>query len=119
MLPSAHRLTRSADFLVTTRRGTKVSRPCFVVHVMPPPGAIGDPSTTRIGFTVGKGVGGSVIRHAVARRLRWQARSLLTLLPDGCTVVVRALPKAAVASSARLGDELRSAFSSAAVKMSK
>jgi ribonuclease P protein component len=46
---------------------------------MPPPGAIGDPSTTRIGFTVGKGVGGSVTRHAVARRLRWQARSLLTL----------------------------------------
>jgi ribonuclease P protein component len=119
MLPSAHRLTRSTDFLATTRRGTKVSRPCVVVHVMPAPSSRVDPFPTRIGFTVGKGVGGSVIRHAVARRLRWQARSLLTLLPDGCTVVVRALPKAASAPSARLGDELRSAFASAAAKMPK
>lgn len=117
MLPSAHRLTRSAEFLATTRRGTKVSRPCFVVHVMPPLASDSGSRPTRIGFAVGKGVGGSVTRHSVARRLRWQARNSLPLLPDGCTVVVRALPKAAQASSTRLGEELRSAFVTAAAKL--
>lgn len=117
MLPSAHRLTRSTDFLATTRRGTKVSRPCFVVYVMRPMDGSDELGPTRIGFTVGKGIGGSVVRHAVARRLRWQARGVLDLVPKGCTVVVRALPRAASATSARLGDELRSAFSSAASKL--
>lgn len=119
MLPSAHRLTRSADFLATTRRGAKASRPCLVVHVLRSAGPVAEQRATRVGFVVSKAVGGSVTRHSVARRLRWQARDLLASLPNGCTVVVRALPKAASATSSRLGEELRSALTSAASKLPK
>ena len=59
-----------------------------------------------VGFVVGKNVGGSVIRHRVARRLRAQMAQRLDRLPEGSRVVVRALPPAAGASSAQLGADL-------------
>ena len=117
MLAPEHRLRKSIDFQAATRRGVRVSRSSLVVHVMGPAHRSGSANVTRIGFAVGKGVGGSVIRHSVARRLRAQSRELLELLPHGCTVVVRALPKSAYASSGRLGEELASALSSAASKL--
>jgi ribonuclease P protein component len=56
---------------------------------------------------VSRAVGGSVVRHSVARRLRHQLAPLLSSLPAGTRVVVRALPASATASSAELGAELR------------
>jgi ribonuclease P protein component len=65
---------------------------------------------TRVGFVVSKAVGNSVVRHRVSRRLRHLMRDRLGTLPLGCTLVIRALPAAAAASSADLGTDLDAAL---------
>ena len=57
-----------------------------------------------------KAVGGSVVRHAVTRRLRHLVAPRLHRLPAGSTLVVRALPPAAAASSEQLGSDLDAAL---------
>ncbi|MDT7572509.1 MAG: ribonuclease protein component [Actinomycetota bacterium] len=67
------------------------------------------PAPARAGLVVCKAVGGSVVRTRVARRLRHQLRPLMTELPAGTRVVVRAAPAAATAPSAALDADLRAA----------
>ncbi|MDP9092707.1 MAG: ribonuclease P protein component [Actinomycetota bacterium] len=59
-----------------------------------------------VGLIVGKGVGGSVVRHQVSRRLRAQLAERVERLPAGSGTVVRALPGAAADTSQRLGTDL-------------
>lgn len=106
MLPAGHRLRRSSDFRSTTRSGLRAGRSALVVHVTVGLGA--DPA--RVGFTVGKSVGNSVVRHRVTRRLREAVRPLLPDLPAGSRVVVRALPEAAGASVIDLREQIASAL---------
>lgn len=73
---------------------------------LPPPAT----SSVRAGFVVSKAVGNSVVRHRVARRLRHLVADRLGTLPPGATLVVRALPPAATASSAELGADLDGAL---------
>lgn len=91
MLSAANRMRAAADFAHTTRRGTKVTRGCVVVYV----DSADDLSEPRVGLVVSKAVGNSVIRHRVSRRIRGSMRPLLTTLPTGTRVVVRALPGSA------------------------
>jgi ribonuclease P protein component len=72
-----------------------------IVGTAPPP---------RAGLVVSKAVGGSVVRHRLARRLRHQLRPVVTALPAGTRLVVRAAPRAADAGSAALGADLRAAL---------
>ena len=73
--------------------------------------AAGEPlPVARAGFVVGRAVGGSVVRHRIARRLRHLVRDRLPLLPAGSLLVVRALPPAAGADSAQLGRDLDATF---------
>lgn len=112
VLPVRSRL-RDRDVLATTvRRGTRAGRRYVIIHFLPaspsaieseglPVSAISvDPA--RIAFAVNKGVGGSVVRHRVIRKLRHVIASHLDELPAGSTLVIRALPRAAEASSADL-----------------
>jgi ribonuclease P protein component len=69
-----------------------------------------DGAAPRIGFVVSKAVGNSVVRHRVARRLRHVFRDRLGTVRPGCTLVVRALPAAASAASAELGDDIDAAL---------
>ena len=64
----------------------------------------------RVGLIVGRSVGGSVVRHRVARRLRAQLAAKVPTLPSGSGLVVRALPDSAEATSERLGADLGSAL---------
>ncbi|MFC5285528.1 ribonuclease P protein component [Actinokineospora guangxiensis] len=111
MLPAAARLTSSADFRLVTRSGRRAGRPRLVVHA-----AAGgtreetDPGTPRVGFVVSKAVGNSVVRHRVSRRLRHVVRDRIGTLPPGSALVVRALPRAASATSAELGADLDAAL---------
>jgi ribonuclease P protein component len=66
---------------------------------------------------VSKAVGGSVIRHRVARRLRHLVLPRLAGLPAGLGLVVRALPASAVATSAELGVDLDAGLRSALRKL--
>jgi len=79
-----------------------------VVHAVVPT----DPSADvpRAGFVVSKAVGNSVVRHRVSRRLRHLVLHRLGTLPSGSSLVVRALPPAATASSAELGADLDAAL---------
>jgi ribonuclease P protein component len=103
-------MRRSDEFTSVVRAGARTRRGCLVVHLsrdVPGP-AQGAPP--HVGLIVGKTVGGSVVRHRVARRLRGQLASRLSALPGGSGLVVRALPDAATATSARLGADLDAAL---------
>ncbi|RSN38037.1 ribonuclease P protein component [Amycolatopsis sp. WAC 01416] len=105
MLPAAARLRRSEDFRAVMRRGAKAGRRRLVVHALttdPPDVA----EAARAGFVVSKAVGNSVVRHRVTRRLRHLVSARLGTLPPGSSLVIRALPPAADASSAELGSDL-------------
>lgn len=90
MLPAAHRIRTAAEFSQTTRRGLKVTRGHVVVY-MDSTSTIGPP---RLGVITSAAVGGSVVRHRVARRIRGVISTKLAQLPLGTRVVVRALPGA-------------------------
>jgi ribonuclease P protein component len=111
MLAAPQRLRRSAEFAATIRGGRRAGRGSVVVHLL-----LEEPvqaSTARAGFVVSKAVGNAVVRNRVRRRLRHLVRPLLAELPSGASVVVRALPAAAEASSATLGSDLESALAAA------
>jgi ribonuclease P protein component len=100
-------MRRSRDFASVVQRGARSRGGPLVVH------QVRDFATPAplVGFVVGRSVGGSVVRHRVARRLRAQVAQRLGGLPPGSGTVVRALPTAAQASSAELGTGLDHAFS--------
>jgi ribonuclease P protein component len=110
VLPSTARLRRSQDFAETVRRGARAGRPLLVVHLDTGTDAAAHRSRPgsdpRAGFVVSKAVGGSVVRHAVVRRLRHVVAPRLAQLPAGSRLVVRALPASASASSAALAQDL-------------
>ena len=106
MLAAVHRLRASAEFSQTVRRGKRAGRPLLSVHLL----VMTDGAPPRVGLVVSKGVGGSVVRHRVARQLRHLLRDRLDRLPDGSRLVVRAAPGAATATSAALGADLDAAL---------
>src|SRR5699024_10722751 len=91
VLPENARLRRSEDFRAVMRGGTKTGRRTLVVHALRPRAGV-DLADTRAGFVVSKAVGNAVVRHRVTRRLRHLVRDRLGSIPDGATLVVRALP---------------------------
>ena len=107
MLPRTARLHRAADFTEVVRRGRRASRPTLTVHLLQGE----EPDVpARAGLVVSKAVGGSVVRHAVARRLRHLLRDRLASLPAGTRLVVRAAPAAASSPSTVLGADLDAAL---------
>ena len=97
-------MTRSTDFGVTVKRGTRASQPDLVVHVRRDEGSSEGP---RIGLVVAKSVGSAVQRHRVARKLRHVARAVIPELDPSERVVIRALPGSREALSVHLEQQLR------------
>ncbi|MFC7528993.1 ribonuclease P protein component [Actinoplanes sp. GCM10030250] len=111
MLAATQRLRRSNDFAAAIRGGRRAGRGTLVVHLL-----VDEPahaSTARAGFVVSKAVGNAVIRNRVRRRLRHLVRPLLSDLPAGASVVVRALPPAAGATFETLAADLEGALAAA------
>jgi ribonuclease P protein component len=106
VLPAANRLRRSSDFASVVRSGARGRGGPLVVHQRLD---LGGPAPL-VGFVVGKSIGGSVVRHRVARRLRAQMAQRLQRLPAGSGTVVRALPDAAESSSRELAAGLDEAL---------
>jgi ribonuclease P protein component len=107
LLPAATRLTRRDDFATAVKRGRRAVCGSVVVHLARSADADAPP---RVGFVVGRAVGGAVVRHRIQRRLRHLMWWRLGALPGGALVVVRALPASAGASSQALGDDLDGAL---------
>ncbi len=77
-MAASPRLKRRADFLRAAAKGRKAATQGVVLQAL----AHDDPtSPTRLGFTVTKRVGNSVIRNRVRRRLREAARLTLAVKP--------------------------------------
>jgi ribonuclease P protein component len=113
VLPAAARLTRSEDFRQVTRTGRRVGGPRIVVHAVTAPPRSDMVQTNagpKVGFVVSKAVGNSVVRHRVARRLRHVVRDRLGTLPPGSSLIVRALPSAAGATSAEFRQDFDAAL---------
>jgi ribonuclease P protein component len=125
MLPAAYRMRTSSDFAQALRIGRRARCGGLVVYLAPgdtghvddvakvvagPQPAESAAPHSRVGLVVGKSVGGSVVRHAVSRRLRAPLAGRLAALPAGSRVVVRALPPAAGRSSDQLGRDLDQAL---------
>ena len=107
MLPEVHRLRSSAEFTEVVRRGRRASRPLLTVHAH----LAGD-APARAGLVVSKAVGGSVVRHRTARRLRHLLRDRVGALPAGMRLVVRAAPGAGTVPSSALAADLDGALTS-------
>jgi ribonuclease P protein component len=90
LLPSIHRLRKSGDFQAIRRRGKKHVYPSLIIYILP--GFFPD-GPTQIGITVGKDCGNSVARHRLSRRIRGAVAPVVSQLPPGCGVVIRALPQ--------------------------
>jgi ribonuclease P protein component len=105
VLTRDHRLTASASFAQTVRRGRRAGAATLVVHLALGTAVAGD-VPAKAGFVVSRAVGPSVTRNLVKRRLRHLVRERLSSLPAASLLVVRALPPSATASYARLSADL-------------
>ncbi|MGH4026836.1 MAG: ribonuclease P protein component [Pseudonocardiaceae bacterium] len=110
MLPASTRLTRREDFAKAVRRGRRAARRTLVIHLARAGGDHPDEAHPKVGFVVGRAVGGAVVRHRVQRQLRHLMRTRLDALPTGALLVVRALPAAAGRDSAALAEDLDAAL---------
>src|SRR5664280_298960 len=118
VLPAANRLRRSTEFAVVVRQGRHAGAGAVVVHFLPSDDSAdlssseGDSAASlppRVGFVVGVGVGGAVVRNRVRRQLRHLVGVRWTrvgAVPSGSLVVVRALPAAALRPAHQLGADL-------------
>lgn len=104
MLPVTHRLTPSGAITQTVRSGRKTRAPSLLAHVVVDPTSQRSP---RVAFAVGRGVGNSVVRHQVTRRLRVAVLELIPRLPLGTDVVIRAFPPAATSDLAELSRDVQ------------
>lgn len=110
MLPETHRLRTATEFSEVVRRGRRASRPLLTVHALPAGEAVHAGAPARAGLVVSKSVGGSVVRHRTARRLRHLLRDRVGMLPAGLRLVVRAAPAAGRAPSSALAADLDAAL---------
>ena len=97
-------MTRSADFGITVKRGTRAVQPDLVIYVRRGGNTADGP---KVGLIVSRSVGSAVQRHRLARRLRHVARGVLGTLERSEQLVIRALPSSRDVASARLAEELR------------
>lgn len=107
MLPRNHKLTSPAQFSRTIKNGTRAGSSYFVVYLWKNTAEIASFGGPRCGLIVSKAVGNAVTRHSTSRRLRHVFFSLIDALPTTAQVVVRALPRAAGASTRELEREMK------------
>ncbi|MDP1852219.1 MAG: ribonuclease P protein component [Candidatus Planktophila sp.] len=95
MLAKTARLTESGDFARATKTGLRCSTANFVGYLY-----INATSTepARAGLIISKSVGGSVVRHRLARKIRHCLHDQYAQLPAGSLLVIKGLNKSATAN---------------------
>ena len=109
MLPRNARLTSPEEFARATKSGLRLAGSSLVVYLYQ--SQTSEPA--RCGLVVSKSVGGSVVRHKIARLIRHALRDHLSQLPEGALLVVRALP---TATTSEIRDELTKTLGKLIVK---
>ena len=92
MLPKNARLTVSADFARATKSGTRVTTENFVGYLYISP--VTNHDLPKCGLIINKSVGGSVMRHRIARQLRHDLAPTVDTFPMNSLFVVRVLKNA-------------------------
>ena len=92
MLPKKARLTTSEDFAKATKSGLRLTSINLVGYLYISPAAANE-LPAKCGLIINKSVGGSVTRHALARKVRHAISPQLSKLPSGSLLVIRALAK--------------------------
>ncbi len=88
MLSAQNRLRSSKDFARVTKTGHRATTASLVLYLKNDQSFQLEP---QIGLIVSKAIGGSVIRHSVARKLRHASRNLLPLMPQHSQLVIRVI----------------------------
>ena len=104
MLPAGARIRSREEFTAVVRSGRRAGSATVVVHALTH--RAGPSNSPRVGFIVGRSVGGAVTRNRTRRRLRHLMSERLTSIPDAPLIIVRALAPAGGASARRLGADL-------------
>ena len=95
MLPHGHRLRRNADIRRVRQQGRRWYHPLLILFV-----EANNQETSRFAVSVGRHVGGAVVRNRAKRRIREVIRRYLKQVKGGydCLLIVRAdLPVASFA----------------------
>jgi len=88
VLSAQNRLRSSKDFARVTKTGHRATTASLVLYLKNDQSFQPEP---QIGLIVSKAIGGSVIRHNVARKLRHASRNLLPLIPQHSQLVIRVI----------------------------
>jgi len=117
VLAKTARLTESGDFARATKSGLRYSSANFVGYLY-----INTTSTepARAGLIISKSVGGSVIRHRLARKIRHRLRDHYLQLPIGSLLVIRGLNKSATANTQfEISEVIKHLLDKAHIRMDK
>ena len=93
MLPKKARLTTSEDFAKATKSGLRLTSSNLVGYLYISPAAANE-LPAKCGLIINKSVGGSVMRHRIARQLRHDLAPLVDTFPTNSLFVVRVLKSA-------------------------
>ncbi|MBV9086480.1 MAG: ribonuclease P protein component [Acidobacteriaceae bacterium] len=104
--PRDHRLLRHADFDRVYRQGRRHFAAHMTIFFLPRQSA----GEARVGFTVGRALGGAVERNRIRRRLREAVRMNLNNLHASVDVVINPKKTAIEVDFAQLGNEIAEAF---------
>ena len=94
------RLRKRRDFLGVYERGTKVQGTYFVLYLLE-----NHLPYHRLGLTVSRKIGSSVVRNRIKRRLREAFRQNKRAISPYCDVVVNAKRAAAAAATRRIRED--------------
>ena len=93
MLPKKARLTTSEDFAKATKSGLRLTTQNLVGYLYIQP-ASNTQTSAKCGLIINKSVGGSVMRHRIARQLRHDLAPIVDTFPMNSLFVVRVLKNA-------------------------
>jgi ribonuclease P protein component len=93
VLPKKARLTTSEDFAKATKSGLRLTSSNLVGYLYISP-AVTPGVSAKCGLIINKSVGGSVMRHRIARQLRHDLAPLVDTFPTDSLFVVRVLKSA-------------------------
>jgi ribonuclease P protein component len=96
VLPKKARLTTSEDFAKATKSGLRLTSENLVgyLYISPAANNVNLQEPTKCGLIINKSVGGSVMRHRIARQLRHDLAPKLDTFPTNSLFVVRVLNSA-------------------------
>lgn len=88
MLPALNRLRSSKDFARVTKTGYRATTSSLVLYLKID-GSL--QKAPQVGLIVSKAVGGSVVRHRIARQIRHAAAEYILEIPEHSQLVVRVI----------------------------